>query len=165
MLARLQIDYQECEYSPNEFMAFTELFGTIPSSHLNSVLRLRLIGSNASVGIGFFERVVVGRNEPVGGIRVDSIKHYSAPGELAKSISYDYNSEGSNESSLIELVPAIQATSVLGEFDEPVFGARFVTLIRRFSSGSIFPLSNFDGNHIGYRRVQQTVDNLSLIHI
>jgi len=159
MLSRLQINYQECEYDPNEFMPFAELFGSIPTSHLNSVLRLRLIGINAEVSISFFERVVVGRNEPVGGIRVNSIKHYSAPDELAKSISYSYTNEDSNESSLIQLVPAIQALSFLGEFDQPVFGARFVTLIRRFSSGSFFPLSNFDGNHIGYRRVKQTVDN------
>ncbi len=160
VLADLRMPYQECEYSPGIFTAFQELFPGIPSSYLGQSIKLKLIGINAEAEIKFFKRITVGKNVPVGGIRVKSIKHYSAPGELAKSVSYSYGrANAPGESSLKILVPATMTHVHSGQTEGSIFGNDYYYYIRKFTSGSFFPLSDFDGNHIGYTRVIANVDN------
>lgn len=84
------------------------------------------------------------KEKDVGGLRLDTITHYSEAGVVLNSSSFDYTEDGSNVSSgKLYVVP------VYG--DEVVDQTTYIHIF--FRDMSVVSLAGFDGYHIGYERV------------
>ncbi|TCC96383.1 DUF5977 domain-containing protein [Pedobacter psychroterrae] len=101
----------------------------------------------------------------VGGIRIKSISDYAMSGQLATKKKYTYTKDDGTSSGHASY-PVYLKTTSFTDYDAPSMGSPVVCrdydkfwTIHTISANSIFGLGTFQGSHIGYEQVSESLIN------